>query len=139
MLRDADTIMCRDLYFVSPDAMPRPARAAPRDAATAAAADMKVVGGVPPRWYARRTATSKPRIQVTVDDELAQALARIDPAPASKAALVRDLALRGAQAVEEERARRDEAIQVLLEIADGTLDYDFAGCQEILRRVAANT
>ena len=95
---------------------------------------MKLVSGVPPRWYARRTATSKPRIQVTVDDELAQALARIDPAPVSKAALVRELALRGAQAVEEERARYDEAIQVLLEIADGTRNYDFAGLQELYER-----
>ena len=88
-------------------------------------------GGVPPRWYARRVATSKPRIQVTVDDELAQTLARIDPAPASKAALVRDLALRGAQAIEEERARREEAKTILLEIADGTRDYDFAAAAEL--------
>jgi len=87
---------------------------------------------VPPRWYVRRIATSKPRIQVTVDDELAQALARIDPAPASKAALVRDLALRGAQAIEAERARMDDAVKVLLEIADGTRDYDFAALAELI-------
>ena len=76
----------------------------------------------------------KPRIHVTLDDELAQALARIDPAPASKAALVRDLAIRGAQALEEERARREEAIKVLLKIQDGTLDYDFAALQELYER-----
>ncbi len=91
-------------------------------------------GGVPPRWYARRTAPSKPRIQVTIDDELASAMARIDPAPASKAALVRDLALRGAQALEEERARMDEALTVLREIADGTLDYDFDAAVELYER-----
>ena len=91
--------------------------------------------GIAPRWwYARRAATSKPRIHVTVDDELAQALARIDPAPASKAALVRDLALRGAQAIEEERARMDEAVKVLIEIADGTRDYDFAALAELVER-----
>jgi hypothetical protein len=90
--------------------------------------------GVPPRWYSGLTATSKPRIQVTVDDELAQALARVDPAPASKAALVRDLALRGAQAVEEQRARADEAIKVLLQIADGTLDYDFDAVADLVAR-----
>jgi hypothetical protein len=90
--------------------------------------------GVPPRWYSARTATSKPRIQVTLDDELAHALARIDPAPASRAALVRDLALRGAQAVEEERARRADAIQVLLEIADGTRDYDFDAVADLVAR-----
>lgn len=94
----------------------------------------RIARGVPPRWYARRTATSRPRIQVTIDDELAEALARVDPAPASKAGLVRDLALRGAQAVEEERARRKEAIQFLLEIADGTRDYDFEGLQELYDR-----
>jgi hypothetical protein len=87
---------------------------------------------IAPRWYARRAAKPKPRIQVTVDDELAQALARIDSAPASKAALVRDLALRGAQAIEEERARMDEAVTILLEIADGTRDYDFAALAEII-------
>lgn len=85
------------------------------------------VFAAPPRWYARRAKTPKPRIHVTVDDELAEALARIDPAPASKAALVRDLALRGAQAVEAERA---EAIAYLLKIADGTVDYDFEGLAE---------
>ncbi len=86
------------------------------------------------RWYSGRAASPKPRIHVTVDDELAQALARIDPAPASKAALVRDLAIRGAQALEEERARREEAIKVLLKIQDGTLDYDFAALQELYER-----
>ena len=90
--------------------------------------------GVSTRWYSDRAATSKPRIQVTVDDELAEALSRIDPAPASKAALVRDLALRGAQAVEEERARRADAIKVLLEIAGGTRDYDFDGLAALLER-----
>jgi hypothetical protein len=71
---------------------------------------------------------------VTLDDELARALARIDPAPRSKAALVRDLALRGAQALEEERARYEEALQVLREIADGTRDYDFAAAAEMHAR-----
>jgi hypothetical protein len=79
-------------------------------------------------------ATSKPRVQVTIDDELAHALARIDPAPASKAALVRDLALRGALAVEDERARADKAREVLLQIADGTLDYDFAALADLVAR-----
>ena len=90
--------------------------------------------GIAPRWYARRAAKPKPRIQVTVDDELAEALARIDPALVSKAALVRDLALRGAQAVEEERARMEEAKTVLREIADGTRDYDFAAAAELYER-----
>ena len=79
-------------------------------------------------------ATSGSRIQVTVDDELASAMARIDPAPASRSRLVRDLALRGAQAVEVERARAGEALTILLEIADGKRDYDLAAAGEIASR-----
>jgi hypothetical protein len=70
-------------------------------------------------------ATANSRIQVTVDDELASAMARVDPAPASRSKLVRDLALRGARALEAERARADEALTILLEIADGERDHDF--------------
>lgn len=83
------------------------------------------LGGVP---------TAKPRIQVTLDDELAHALTRIDPAPPSRAALVRDLALRGARAIEEDRAAEQDAITVLLQIADGTLDYDFEALAELVAR-----
>ncbi|MDX6720738.1 MAG: hypothetical protein QOJ63_2992 [Solirubrobacteraceae bacterium] len=79
-------------------------------------------------------ATAKSRIQVTVDEELAHALMRIDPAPASRSKLVRDLALRGAQAVEEERAGADDALAVLLEIADGQRDYDLGAAAEIASR-----
>ena len=82
-------------------------------------------------------ATAKPRIQVTVDEEFARALARIDPAPPSRAALVRDLALRGARAVEQERARADEALAVLLEIADGERDYDLGAAAELAARRGA--
>jgi len=81
-------------------------------------------------------ASTKPRIQVTVDDELAEALARIDPTPTSKSRLVRDLALRGAVAVQHERDRVGDALTVLLEIADGTRDYDFAAASELASRRA---
>lgn len=79
-------------------------------------------------------ATAKSRIQVTVDEEFARALARIDPAPPSRSGLVRDLALRGARAVEQERARADEALTVLLEIADGERDYDLGAAAEVAAR-----
>ncbi len=69
---------------------------------------------------------------MTVDDELADALARIEPMPASKSRLVRYLALRGAVAVQQERDRADEALTVLLEIADGTRDYDFAAAADLV-------
>ncbi len=81
-------------------------------------------------------ATAKSRIQVTVDDELMCALLRIDPAPASRSALVRDLALRGARALEEERASAGDALAVLLEIADGKRDYDLGAAAELASRRA---
>jgi len=83
-------------------------------------------GSVPCSWYTCVMPTGKPRIQVTVDDELARALAGIDPKPASHSALIRDLALRGAEAIRADRDRAAEALDVLLEIADGTRDYDLA-------------
>ena len=74
------------------------------------------------------------RIQVTVDDELASALAHVDPSPSSRSRLVRDLALRGAEAVRLERARSGEAVMVLLEIADGKRGYDLAAADEVAAR-----
>lgn len=79
-------------------------------------------------------ATAKSRIQVTVDDELACAMSRIDPSPASRSRLVRDLALRGAHALESERARADESLTILLEIADGKRDYDLGAAGEVASR-----
>lgn len=81
-----------------------------------------------------RVTTSNPRIQVTVDDELAQAMARIDPDPQSRSRLVRDLALRGTQALERERREATEALRVLLEIADGTREYDLDACADLVAR-----
>jgi metal-responsive CopG/Arc/MetJ family transcriptional regulator len=70
--------------------------------------------------------TSKARVQVTIDAELAGALDAIDPTPVSRSRLIRDLALRGADEVRAARAREAEALSVLVEIADGTRDYDLA-------------
>ena len=70
--------------------------------------------------------TASSRIQVTIDEELAKALEAVDPAPASRSRLVRDLALRGASAVCADRQRSEDAARVLLEIADGERDYDLA-------------
>lgn len=77
-----------------------------------------------------------PRIQVTVDDELAAALTRIDPRPPSRSRLVRDLALRGALALQQDRNRADEALAVLLEIADGEREYDFDAVADLASRRA---
>jgi hypothetical protein len=79
-------------------------------------------------------AATNSRIEVTVDAQLAAAMSRVDPAPASRSRLVRDLALRGAQVVESERARADDALTILLEIADGKRDYDLAASAEAASR-----
>jgi hypothetical protein len=69
-------------------------------------------------------ATANPRVQVTVDPELGEALAGIDPHPASKSRLIRDLALRGAEAAAEERARHTEAIEFLRKVNSGEIELD---------------
>jgi metal-responsive CopG/Arc/MetJ family transcriptional regulator len=69
--------------------------------------------------------SSLPRIQVTVDPELAAAMDEIDPQPASRSRLIRDLAIRGAEAERDARRRQDEAIEHLLSIAQGETEYDF--------------
>jgi hypothetical protein len=74
---------------------------------------------------------TKPRIQVTLDSELAAAVAEFGGAePRSRA--VRDLALRGAEAIREERAYKREAREHLLRIAAGDDNgYDFAVSQQL--------
>ena len=71
-------------------------------------------------------------MQVTVDPELGAALAAVPSPPGSKSRLIRDLALRGARAAEEERAEREEAKETLRKVADGELPYDFDALGEIL-------
>lgn len=70
--------------------------------------------------------STKPRIQVTLDPELAAALAELgDAEPRSRA--VRDLALRGAEAIRSERDARKGAIEFLRALDSGEDDgYDFA-------------
>jgi hypothetical protein len=69
---------------------------------------------------------TKRRVQVTLDTELAAAVAEFGGSePRSRA--VRDLALRGAEAIRAERAGHGEAQEHLLRIAAGEDDrYDFA-------------
>jgi hypothetical protein len=75
--------------------------------------------------------SSHPRVQVTVDPELAAAMAAVDPHPASRSRLIRDLAIRGAEAERDARARRHEATEYLLSIAGGDIDYDFDAAREV--------
>jgi hypothetical protein len=76
--------------------------------------------------------TTKPRVQVTVDEELADALAVVDPAPASRSRLVRDLAIRGARAIRADRVQAQDALSHLLAIADGEHPHDFATVSHVL-------
>lgn len=77
-------------------------------------------------------AAKNPRVQVTVDPELSEAMAAVEPHPKSRSRLIRDLALRGARAAAEERRRHDEAIEFLCKVADGEIDYDFDALAEVL-------
>jgi hypothetical protein len=58
-------------------------------------------------------------------------MAAIDPHPPSRSRLIRDLALRGAEAERHERERRRDAIEYLLSIARGETDYDFERARAI--------
>jgi hypothetical protein len=76
---------------------------------------------------------ANPRVQVTVDPELREALSSVDPHPASRSRLIRDLALRGAEVATEERERHEKAKENLLKIARGEVSYDFEALGEIVR------
>jgi hypothetical protein len=75
-------------------------------------------------------ATVHPRVQVTVDPELGAALAAVEPRPASKSRLIRDLALRGARVAEEERGRREEAKEFLRKVTSGEIELDLDAARE---------
>jgi hypothetical protein len=77
-------------------------------------------------------ATRHPRVQVTVDPELAEAMAAVDAHPKSRSRLIRDLALRGANALAEEQQRRSEAREFFHKVATGEIDYDFHALTEVL-------
>jgi metal-responsive CopG/Arc/MetJ family transcriptional regulator len=76
-------------------------------------------------------ASSHPRVQVTVDPELAAAMQTVDPHPQSRSRLIRDLAIRGAEVERDERERRARAIGHLLSISSGETSYDFDAAREI--------
>lgn len=71
---------------------------------------------------------------MTIDEALGRALDAVDPRPASRSRLVRDLALRGSEAIGAERERAEDALRVLTEIADGQRDYDLAASDAAFRK-----
>lgn len=73
---------------------------------------------------------SSSRVQVTVDPELAAALAEFGGRSRSRA--IRDLAVRGAQAMRDDQRQRDDAIEFLRRIATGEDDrFDFSVTAEL--------
>lgn len=75
-------------------------------------------------------ATKHPRVQVTIDPTLAEAMAAVEPHPKSRSRLIRDLALRGAEVAEEDRRRREEAKEFLRKVVRGEIELDLTGAQE---------
>jgi hypothetical protein len=74
--------------------------------------------------------SGSPRVQVTVDPELAAALAEFGGG--SRSRVVRDLAVRGAEALRDDRRRRDEAIEFLRRLDSGEDDrFDFSVSAEL--------
>jgi Arc/MetJ family transcription regulator len=93
--------------------------------------DNTILGGVPLKRYTRPVPSTKPRIQVTLDAELAAAVAEFGGTE-SRSRAVRDLALRGAEAFRAERDARREAHEHLRRIAMGEDDgYDFAISEQL--------
>jgi hypothetical protein len=89
------------------------------------------LGGVPLVRYTVSVPSTKPRIQVTLDTELAVAVAEFGGTE-SRSRTVRDLALRGAEAFRAERDARREAHDHLRRIAIGEDDgYDFAVSEQL--------
>ncbi|HET6547715.1 MAG TPA: hypothetical protein VFG79_04615 [Solirubrobacter sp.] len=74
---------------------------------------------------------SSPRVQVTVDRELAEALDSVNPNPASRSRLIRDLAIKGSEVARDDEARRRRAADYLIGISNGEIDYDFDGLREM--------
>jgi hypothetical protein len=75
-------------------------------------------------------AAASSRVQVTVDPELGAALSEFGGSSRSRA--VRDLAVRGAQALREEKRREHEALELLRRIADHADDrFDFSVSAEL--------
>jgi hypothetical protein len=65
------------------------------------------------------------RIPVTSDPQLTDALARVEHhfAGAPTARMVRDLAIKGAEAIEREHEERDQAIERLIDLAARRTDW----------------
>jgi hypothetical protein len=75
--------------------------------------------------------TRHPRVQVTIDPELEEALEAFGARAGGRSRLIRDLALRGAAAERVERERALVAREFLLRVVRGETDYDPAVAAEV--------
>lgn len=57
-------------------------------------------------------------------------MAEVDPDPQSKSRLIRDLALRGAEAAAEDRVRRQEAKEFFRKVTRGEIELDMEAGRE---------
>jgi len=89
---------------------------------------MKVVAleGVPLPRYTSCMPSTKPRVQVTVDDDLASAVAEFG-ADKSSSRAIHDLAVRGAEAIRAEAGQLQDALDFLGRLDSGEDDrFDFS-------------
>lgn len=85
-----------------------------------------VLNGVPAIRYTGRMPPTKSRIQVTIDNDLAGAVAEFGSGK-SRSRAVHDLALRGAEAIRAERQRLQESLDFLQRLDAGEDDrFDFS-------------
>lgn len=75
--------------------------------------------------------THHSRVQVTVDDELAEVLDAVEADDRSRSRLLRDLALRGAAAERAEAEHRERSRELLLRVVRGQTDYDPAAAARV--------
>jgi hypothetical protein len=68
---------------------------------------------------------------VTIDPELEQALASVEPRRRSRSRLIRDLALRGAAAERADRQQERAARDFLLQVVRGETEYDPSVAAEV--------
>lgn len=77
-------------------------------------------------WYTSDMPSTKPRIQVTLDQDLAAAVAELGGGK-SRSRAVHDLALRGAEAIRAEEQRLQAALEFLRRLDSGEDDrFDFS-------------
>jgi Arc/MetJ family transcription regulator len=80
----------------------------------------------PPGWYTEVVPSAKPRIQVTIDKDLAAAVTEFG-GEKSRSRAVHDLALRGADALRTENRRLQESLEFLRRLDAGEDDrFDFS-------------